>query len=82
MVAIKKFERVFEHKVFARRTLRELKIMRLLQHENVLSANTIVKPNSLEDFDDLYVVMELMDTVDLVLQRITVFTNISLPFTP
>ena len=30
LVAIKKMEKVFEHKVFAQRTLRELKIMRLL----------------------------------------------------
>ena len=37
LVAIKKIEKAFEHKVFALRTLRELKIMRLLDHENVLS---------------------------------------------
>src|ERR1700743_2565734 len=36
LVAIKKIEKAFEHKVFAQRTLRELKIMRLLQHDNVI----------------------------------------------
>ena len=30
LVAIKKIERAFEHKVFLQRTLRELKILRLL----------------------------------------------------
>jgi serine/threonine protein kinase len=30
LVAIKKIEKAFEHKVFAQRTLRELKILRLL----------------------------------------------------
>lgn len=35
MVAIKKIERAFEHPLFAKRTLRELKILRLLSHENV-----------------------------------------------
>lgn len=30
LIAIKKIEKAFEHKVFAQRTLRELKIMRLL----------------------------------------------------
>jgi serine/threonine protein kinase len=30
LVAIKKIERAFEHKVFMQRTLRELKILRLL----------------------------------------------------
>lgn len=36
VVAIKKIEKAFEHKIFTKRTLRELKILRLLQHENVL----------------------------------------------
>lgn len=35
MVAIKKIEKAFEHKIFTKRTLRELKILRLLNHENV-----------------------------------------------
>lgn len=34
-VAIKKIEKAFEHKIFTKRTLRELKICRLLKHENV-----------------------------------------------
>lgn len=35
-MAIKKIEKAFDHKVYARQTLRELKICRLLKHENVL----------------------------------------------
>lgn len=35
-MAIKKIEKTFDHKIYAKRTLRELKILRLLQHENVL----------------------------------------------
>src|SRR5689334_1031420 len=35
MIAIKKIEKAFEHKIFTKRTLRELKILRLLNHENV-----------------------------------------------
>lgn len=35
LIAIKKIEKAFEHKIFTRRTLRELKIARLLKHENV-----------------------------------------------
>ena len=34
-IAIKKIEKAFEHKIFTKRTLRELKICRLLKHENV-----------------------------------------------
>lgn len=46
LVAIKKIEKAFEHKIFSLRTLRELKIMRLLDHENVLSIKTILQPES------------------------------------
>lgn len=51
LVAIKKIEKAFDHKVFALRTLRELKIMRLLDHDNILSIQSILMPESLENFD-------------------------------
>ena len=62
LVAIKKIERAFEHKVFMQRTLRELKIQRLLQHENIIGIKTIMKPKSRAEFHDIYVVSELMET--------------------
>ena len=62
LVAIKKIEKAFEHKVFTLRTLRELKIMRILNHENVLSIKTILRPTSLSEFNELYVVSDLMET--------------------
>ena len=62
LVAIKKIEKAFEHKVFTLRTLRELKIMRLLDHENVLSIKSILQPRSLQEFTELYVVSDLMET--------------------
>ena len=40
MVAIKKIARVTEHRFYAKRTLRELKILRNLKHENVNLFNT------------------------------------------
>lgn len=61
-VAIKKIEKAFEHKVFALRTLRELKIMRLMDHENVLSIKSILKPEGPNSFDQIYVVSDLMET--------------------
>ena len=62
LVAIKKIEKAFEHKIFTLRTLRELKIMRLLNHENVLSIKCILQPESLAQFNELYVVSDLMET--------------------
>jgi serine/threonine protein kinase len=55
-------EKVFEHKIFAQRTLRELKIMRLLNHDNVLSMKNILDPGALENFNELYIFSELMET--------------------
>ena len=40
-LAIKKIEKPFEHKMYARKILRELKILRLLKHENVVHAKKI-----------------------------------------
>ena len=41
LLAIKKIEKVFDHESFAKRALRELKIMRLLKHDNVLVIRSI-----------------------------------------
>jgi len=62
LIAIKKIEKAFEHKIFTRRTLRELKISRLLKHENCSGIRTILLPKSREQFDDIYVYSDLMET--------------------
>ena len=62
LVAIKKIVKAFEHRVFSLRTYRELKIQRLLDHENVLGIKRILKPKNRENFNEIYVVSELMET--------------------
>lgn len=37
LVAIKKIDKAFEHKIFAKRTLRELRLLKLLKHENIIN---------------------------------------------
>ena len=44
LVAIKKIIKAFDHRVFSLRTYRELKIQRLLDHENVLGIKNIIQP--------------------------------------
>ena len=61
-VAIKKIEKAFEHKIFTKRTIRELKIMRLLKHENVLAIRSLLLPRSREEFEDIYVSTPLLET--------------------
>jgi len=62
LLAIKKIEKAFEHRIFAKRTLRELRILRLLHHENIIGIQNLLLPKSREEFDDIYVCMELMET--------------------
>jgi mitogen-activated protein kinase 1/3/mitogen-activated protein kinase 6 len=61
-VAIKKIENAFEHLTFAKRTLRELRILRHLQHENLIDIRHVFLPGVKESFEDIYCVSELMET--------------------
>jgi len=62
VVAIKKIENAFEHLTFAKRTLRELRILRHLRHENLIDVRYVFMPGVLESFEDIYIVSELMET--------------------
>ena len=48
--------------MFSLRTYRELKIQRLLDHENILSIKRILNPKDRASFNEIYVVTELMET--------------------
>uniref|UniRef100_A0A2P2JPR7 Mitogen-activated protein kinase n=2 Tax=Rhizophora mucronata TaxID=61149 RepID=A0A2P2JPR7_RHIMU len=61
-VAIKKINNVFENKIDALRTLRELKLLRSIRHENVIALKDVMMPIHRTSFKDVYLVYELMDT--------------------
>jgi len=61
-VTVKKVENIFEHITVAKRTLRELRILRLLQHENVLQVRNVFFTSPRDDFSDIYVISDLMET--------------------
>ncbi|GMH16192.1 hypothetical protein Nepgr_018033 [Nepenthes gracilis] len=61
-VAIKKINNAFENRVDALRTLRELKLLRHLRHENVIALKDVMLPVHRKNFKDVYLVSELMDT--------------------
>jgi len=61
-VAVKKIEGVFEHVTITKRTLRELRILRHLQHENLMRVKNIFITGTLSDYEEIYVVSELMET--------------------
>lgn len=61
-VAIKKIGNIFENSVDALRTLRELKLLRHIRHENVIALKDVMMPIHRTSFKDVYLVYELMDT--------------------
>jgi len=64
-VAIKKIA-PFDHSMFCLRTLRELKLLKFLSEagvsENIISILDIIKPPSIEQFKEVYLIQELMET--------------------
>eukprot|EP00887_Chlorella_sp_A99_P007169 scaffold2.g7169.t1 len=61
-VAIKKITNVFDHVSDATRILREIKLLRLLRHPDIVEIKHIMLPPSPREFKDIYVVFELMET--------------------
>lgn len=62
-VAIKKICNVFSQGVeYAKRILREIKVLKhFRRHENIICLKSLVKPRSYEEFNDVYLVSDLMD---------------------
>lgn len=60
-VAIKKIKDVFEHSCEATRILREIKLLRLLRHPDIVEIKHILLPPCPREFKDIYVVFELME---------------------
>lgn len=60
--AVKKCRNIFETKTHAKRTLREVRLLRQFNHQNIVKLRTIVMPKNIQLFDELYLVLELVDT--------------------
>uniref|UniRef100_A0A8C5LC17 Stress-activated protein kinase JNK n=1 Tax=Jaculus jaculus TaxID=51337 RepID=A0A8C5LC17_JACJA len=61
-VAIKKLNRPFQNQTHAKRAYRELVLMKCVNHKNIIGLLNVFTPQkSLEEFQDVYIVMELMD---------------------
>lgn len=60
-VAIKKVQ-PFSRPLFCVRTLREIKLLKHFQHENIISIFDIQKPSSFDQFNEVYIIQELMQT--------------------
>ncbi|KAG7220727.1 hypothetical protein INR49_017841 [Caranx melampygus] len=60
-VAVKKLSRPFQSIIHAKRTYRELRLLKHMKHENVIGLLDVFTPaTSLKDFTDVYLVTHLM----------------------
>ena len=61
-VAIKKVGNAFEDLVDAKRIVREIKLLRYFDHDNIVSLYDIPKPPSRTGYNDIYIISDLMET--------------------
>lgn len=63
-VAIKMVPRAFNDEVDAKRILREIKLLRHFNHENIVGILDMMPPSAkvVDDFNDVYIVTDLMET--------------------
>jgi len=60
-VAIKKIS-PFEHQTYCQRTLREMRILLSLKHENIIDIRDFLCENTVDTLKDIYIVQSLMET--------------------
>jgi mitogen-activated protein kinase 1/3 len=60
-VAVKKITDAFHDLIDGKRILREVKLLRTFNHDNIISILDMYPPDS-PDFDDIYIVTDLMET--------------------
>ena len=62
-MAIKKISSAFANTVDAKRTLREIRLLKRMRHDNVVALKDVMKPpGGRATYSDVYVAYELMDT--------------------
>jgi len=60
-IAVKKISDAFHDVIDGKRILREVKLLRSMKHDNILTIKDMYPPNS-PIFDDIYIVTELMES--------------------
>ena len=61
-LAIKNVPNAFNDLVDAKRILREIRLMRHMNHPNLVNLVDLIRPPSLKEFCDVYIVTDLMET--------------------
>ncbi len=61
-VAIKKVPNAFADLIDAKRIVREIKLLKFYEHDNIISLLDVMKPEGKTNFEDIYFVNDLMET--------------------
>nr|CDS28241.1 serine:threonine protein kinase NLK [Hymenolepis microstoma] len=61
-VALKRIPRVFHNPITAKRVYREVKMLSMLRHDNIVTLVDVVKSDNYSNFDEVYLIFELMQT--------------------
>eukprot|EP01025_Chloroclados_australasicus_P048599 TRINITY_DN5511_c0_g1_i1.p1 TRINITY_DN5511_c0_g1~~TRINITY_DN5511_c0_g1_i1.p1 ORF type:complete len:381 (-),score=25.83 TRINITY_DN5511_c0_g1_i1:280-1422(-) len=61
-VAIKKVCQAFKDTLESKRIIREIRLLKSLKHENIVQLLDIIPPFDVNNFEDVYLVYDLMDT--------------------
>lgn len=61
-VALKRIPRVFHNPITAKRVYREVKMLSMLHHDNIVTLVDVVKSDNYSNFDEVYLIFELMQT--------------------
>eukprot|EP00636_Phaeomonas_parva_P003103 CAMPEP_0118868512 /NCGR_PEP_ID=MMETSP1163-20130328/11981_1 /TAXON_ID=124430 /ORGANISM="Phaeomonas parva, Strain CCMP2877" /LENGTH=488 /DNA_ID=CAMNT_0006803205 /DNA_START=297 /DNA_END=1763 /DNA_ORIENTATION=+ len=62
IVAIKKITNFVQDLVDAKRIVREVRLLRHFAHENIIGITDILPPPTIDDFNDIYIISEFMET--------------------
>lgn len=61
-MAIKKVFKLFRERTETKRLLREIRLLKFFDHDNIIKIKDLLNPIKLKNLDELYIVTELMDT--------------------
>ena len=61
-VAIKKVPKAFEDLIDAKRIVREIRLLKFFDHENIIKVLDVAKPPNMTGYEDIYIITELMET--------------------
>ena len=61
-VAIKKVPKAFEDLIDAKRIVREIKLLKFFDHENIIALIDVARPPAQTGNEDIYIITDLMET--------------------